>query len=87
MCFGEALLYYVLCALSIKLKKPILVLIFALSFIASLFMGYLSSKDFSLAIFNWIAQSVNIVVQGLFLTGVWRLRKAGLANLSLNHEA
>lgn len=40
---------------------------FLIAFICSLCMGYLSSKDFDRAIFNWIGEAVNIVGQGAFL--------------------
>ncbi|SCZ80478.1 hypothetical protein [Pseudobutyrivibrio xylanivorans] len=83
MCLGLGLLYYALCVIAIKMKKPMLILVFVLSFFMSLCMGYLSTKDFSLAIYNWIAQGVNIVGQGLLLWGALSLRKAGLWNLKL----
>lgn len=40
---------------------------FVIAFICSLCMGYLSSKDFDKAIFNWIGEFVNIIGQGSFL--------------------
>lgn len=84
MCVGLFMIYLVLCVLAIKLKKPILIIVFIVSFLCTLFMGYLSTKDFNLSYMNWIAQSVNIVAQGLLLYGAFALRKAGLASLILN---
>jgi hypothetical protein len=73
----------VLCILSAKLKKPWLIALFALSFVCSLCMGYLSSQNFAEASMNWIAEGVNVVGQGTFLVGVVLLHKNGLAALKL----
>ena len=83
MLIGLCLLYYALSVLAVKLKKPILVLLFVLSLAASFAMGYLSTRDFTFAGINWITQCVNIAARGLLLIGVLRLRKAGLADLVL----
>ena len=72
-----------LCVFSKKLKKPALIAIFAISFVCCLGMGYLSSKDFTEASMNWIAEFVNFAGQGLFALGVWMLHKAGLKELEL----
>lgn len=73
-----------LCILSKKLKKPVAIVVFVLSFVCCLGMGYLSTKDFEQASMNWIAEGVNFVGQGLFLLGAWMLHKAGLAELELD---
>ena len=73
-----------LCILSKKMKKPALIAVFALSFVCCLGMGYLSSKDFTEASMNWIAEWVNFFGQGLFLLGTWMLHKAGLKDLELD---
>ena len=70
-----------------RLKKPAAAVFFGLSFVFSLAMGYLSSKDFSAAYMNWIAQGVNIIGQGALLCGAVLLHRAGLARLSLEKEA
>lgn len=49
----------------------------------SIGMGYLSSKDFTQASMNWIAEGVNVVGQGCFLWGAISLRKAGLEEFTL----
>lgn len=84
MCSGLAMLSASLCILSAKLKKHYLILVFAVSFLCSLAMGYLSTKDFTQASLNWIAQIINTVAQGLFCYGSLALRKYGLAQLKLH---
>lgn len=83
MVAGLGLMDAVLCILSVKLKKPWLIAIFALSFVCSLCMGYLSSQDFAKASMNWIAEGVNVIGQGTLLTGAVLLHKSGLAELKL----
>lgn len=83
MVAGLGIMDTVLCILSVKLKKPALIVVYALSFICSLCMGYLSSQNFAEASMNWIAEGVNIVGQGLFLLGAILLHKNGLSALSL----
>jgi hypothetical protein len=84
MVAGLGIMDVVLCILSTKLKKPCLIAIFALSFVCSLCMGYLSSQDFAEAAMNWIAEGVNVVGQGTLLLGAILLHKSGLAELELN---
>jgi hypothetical protein len=84
MVAGLGIMDVVLCILSTKLKKPWLIAIFALSFVCSLCMGYLSSQDFAEAAMNWIAEGVNVVGQGTLLLGAILLHKSGLAELELN---
>jgi hypothetical protein len=84
MVAGLGIMDVVLCVLSAKLKKPWLIAIFALSFVCSLCMGYLSSQDFAEAAMNWIAEGVNVVGQGTLLLGAILLHKSGLAELELN---
>lgn len=83
MVAGLGLIDAVLCILAAKLKKPGLIAIFVLSFICSLCMGYLSSKDFTQASMNWIAEGVNVVGQGSYLAGAYLLSKNGLKDLEL----
>ena len=81
MVAGLGMMDTVLCILAAKLKKPWLIAVFAVSFVCSLGMGYLSSKDFAEAAMNWIAQGVNVVGQGLLLLGAVLLHKAGLREM------
>lgn len=70
MCGGLLLLDVALCIIAKRMKKPWLMALFIVSFVCSLCMGYLSSKDFAQASMNWIAEGVNVLGQGLLLTGV-----------------
>jgi hypothetical protein len=81
MCTGLLLLDVALCVISKKLKKSWVMVLFILSFVCSLGMGYLSSQDFEQAAMNWIAEAINIVGQGSLLAGTIILRKAGLEDL------
>ena len=86
MVAGLGVMDTVLCIVSAKLKKPWLIALFVLSFVCSLCMGFLSSKDFTEAAMNWIAEGVNVVGQGSFLAGAYLLHKNGLAELELKGE-
>lgn len=66
-----------------RLKKRSVIVLFVVSFICSMGMGYLSSQDFAQASMNWIAEGVNVVGQGCLLGGVWMLHKAGLAEYKI----
>ena len=83
MVVGLGLMDVGLCIISGKMKKPAAGVLFVLSFICSLCMGYLSSQDFAKASMNWIAEGVNVVGQGVFLAGVLLLHKSGLAEFQL----
>lgn len=83
MVAGLGLIDAVLCILAVKLKKPALIAIFVVSFVCSLEMGYLSSKDFAEASMNWIAEGVNVVGQGALFAGAYLLHKNGLKELKL----
>ena len=87
MVAGLGIMDAVLCILCAKVKKPALIAIFVVSFVCSLGMGYLSSKDFAEAAMNWIAEGVNVVGQGSLLLGTVLLHKAGLADMKLRNEA
>ena len=86
MVSGLGLMDAGLCVISKRLKKPVAIVVFALSFICCLGMGYLSSKDFEKASMNWIAECVNFCGQGLFLLGTWMIHKAGLSKLNFQKE-
>ena len=75
MCGGLLLLDIALCVISKRMKKSLLMILFIVSFVCSLCMGYLSSQDFAEAAMNWIAEGVNIVGQGSLLIGVLLLNK------------
>jgi len=83
MVAGLGLMDVALCILAVRLKKPAFIALFAVSFICSLCMGYLSSQDFAQASMNWIAEGVNVVGQGTLFAGVWLMHKKGLCDLKL----
>ena len=66
-----------------RLKKRSAIVLFVISFVCSMGMGYLSSQNFAEASMNWIAEGVNVVGQGALLGGVLMLHKAGLAEYNL----
>lgn len=84
MVLGLAMIYIVLGALACKLKKTVIIWLLVFSYVCALCMGYLASKDFTEALWNWIAQMINILGQGALLLGVISMRKAGLAKLKIN---
>ena len=86
MVLGLGLVDAALCVLSVKLKKPALIALFAVSFVCSMGMGYLSTRDFSQASMNWIAEGVNALGQCALLLGVGLLHKHGLAALRLEKK-
>ena len=86
MVLGLGLLDAVLCVLSSRLKKTALSVLFIVSFVCCLGMGYLSTKDFAQASMNWIAEGVNIVGEGALFLGAVLLHRRGLARLRLEKE-
>ena len=86
MVAGLGIMDVVLCILAARMKKRALIAVFAVSFVCSLCMGYLSSQDFAQASMNWIAEGVNVVGQGTLLLGAVLLHKNGLADLKLCGE-
>lgn len=75
-----------LSAVAKKMKKPIVIVILALSFIFSLMMGYLSSKNFSQSYMHWVAESVNVFGQAFFFIGTMILHKSGLESFQMNND-
>ena len=80
---GLGMIYAVLCVLSVKLKKLPVILLFVISFVFVLGMGYLSSKDFTQAYMNWVAECVNLVGQLTLLIATLVLHRHGLSELKL----
>ena len=79
MVLGLGAMNFGLGKLAIRKKKPLACVLFAVSFLFCLGMGYLSSKDFTKSYMNWAAELVNIIGQGSLLWGVLLLHRAGLA--------
>lgn len=86
MVAGLGIMDVVLCILSAKVKKPTAIILFVLSFVCSLCMGYLSSQDFAQASMNWIAEGVNVIGQGALLWGAVILHKNGLSQFKLREN-
>lgn len=83
MVAGLACMDIGLSVLAVRIRKKSVIAIYVISFLCSLCMGYLSSKDFAQASMNWIAEGVNVVGQGSFLLGAVMLHKAGLAEYKI----
>ena len=64
--------------LSAKMKKGAVMILFILSFICAMAMGYMSSQDSTQSWVNWVEQSINTVSQLCLMIGVIALHKAGL---------
>ena len=75
-----------LSAVAKKMKKPVAIAMFALSFLFSLMMGYLSSKDFSQSYMHWVAEGVNVFGQSFFFIGTLILHKNGLGSFQLSKD-
>ena len=69
--------------LSAKMKKGAVMILFILSFVCAMAMGYMSSQDSALAWVNWAEQSINTVSQLCLMLGVVWLHKAGLKEMQL----
>ena len=61
-----------------RMKKAPVMVLFILSFVCAMAMGYMSSQDSTLAWVNWAEQSINTVSQLCLMLGVLALDKAGL---------
>lgn len=69
-----------LSVLSAKMKKGKYMILFILSFLCAMAMGYMSGQDSTQAWVNWAEQSINAVSQLCLMLGVIFLHKAGLKN-------
>lgn len=65
-CLGASVGYAVM---ALRKKKKGAAILFAVSFVLQLCMGYLSSRDFTKASLNWIGEIVNLFAQGTLLAG------------------
>ena len=73
--------------LAAKMKKKGTIVLFVLSFVCAMGMGYMSSKDSTLAWVNWVEQSINTVSQLCLMLGVIALHKAGLSEYKFREVA
>ena len=83
MVLGLGSICTVLSILAVKLKKKGIMVLFILSFAASMGMGAMAGQDPTQAWYHWTEQTINCVGQGLLLWGVIRLHKAGLKDIIL----
>ena len=67
-----------LSVLAAKMKKSAVMILFILSFVCAMAMGYMSSQDSTQSWVNWVEQSINTVSQLCLMLGVIALHKAGL---------
>ena len=63
-----------------RLKKGGAIILFVLSFVFAMAMGYMSSRDSTLSWVNWVEQSINTVSQLCLMLGTIILHKSGLKN-------
>lgn len=64
--------------LAAKMKKKPAIVLFVLSFVCAMAMGYMSSQDSTLSWVNWVEQGINTVSQLCLMLGAITLDKAGL---------
>ena len=74
---------WMLFAVSLKMKKKLAAVLYVVSFVFMLGMGYLSATFDDTSSMHWMAQCVNIVSQGALLWGTVILHRAGLAQAHL----
>ena len=67
-----------LSVLAAKMKKAPVMVLFILSFVCAMAMGYMSSRDSTQSWVNWVEQSINTVSQLCLMLGVIVLHKAGM---------
>ena len=72
---------YCMARTALLMKKRLAAVLFVLSFIFILGMGYLGAKFDDSSSMHWIAQVTNICSEGCFLGGVLILHKSGLAEI------
>ena len=70
-----------LSVLAARMKKKGAIVLFVLSFVCAMAMGYMSSQDSTQAWVNWVEQSINTVSQLCLMMGTICLHKAGLKDL------
>ena len=68
--------------LAAKMKKAPAMVLFILSFVCAMAMGYMSSQDSTQAWVNWVEQSINTASQLCLLIGTVMLHKAGMKNFT-----
>ena len=75
-----------LSVIAARMKRGKVMILFILSFVCAMAMGYMSSQDSTLAWVNWAEQTINTVSQLCLMLGVIALHKAGLKNWTWEAE-
>ena len=83
MVLGLGSICTVLSMIAVKMKKRAAMVLFILSFLASMGMGAMSGQDSTQAWVNWTEQLINCAGQGLLMWGVIILDRAGLKEYQL----
>ena len=83
MVLGLGSICTVLSMIAVKMKKRTAMILFILSFLASMGMGAMSGQDSTQAWVNWTEQLINCAGQGLLMWGVIILDRAGLKEYQL----
>jgi hypothetical protein len=84
MTLGLAAICVCLSVVAARVKKRPAAVLFALAFIGSMGMGYMSSRDSTSALVNWVEQDINTFSQCCMLGGALLLHRAGLGKVSLS---
>ena len=82
MVLGLGAMCAALSVVAVKMKKKGLIVVFVLTFLCYMAMGYLASREGNSAAMNWVEQGVNTLGQILLLAGVATLHKAGAREAS-----
>jgi len=71
-----------LSVLAAKMKKAPVMILFILSFVCAMAMGYMSSQDSTQEWVNWAEQSINTVSQLCLMLGVIALHRKGVKDFT-----
>ncbi|MBO4213409.1 MAG: hypothetical protein J5876_00320 [Lachnospiraceae bacterium] len=74
MTLGAVMLEGGLMVLAVRKKSTLAVLLLLISTVCLLSMGYISSRDFNAAYWNWIAEGINIAGQLCFLLATLKIK-------------
>lgn len=75
MCAGLSIL-------SVKMKKGKVMILYILSFVCAMGMGFMASQDMTLAWVNWAEQGINIASQLFLMLGTIALHRANLKDFA-----
>jgi len=84
--FGTVVSWLSLARIAKKMKLNKVAIMLVVSLICMLMMGYLSSKDFSNPLFNWIGELTNILGLGLYYYSLKIMDKNNLAKFNFKEH-